>query len=399
MENTDAPPAAELEPVQTPLNAPPPGESDHSAANIMARFQAMQAEAKPAEPTEQPHTEPKPDAAPKSPTQGEEGEELTPEELAEAEDMPGPKTKKSVSKWAEIKSELKKAKAELGLFREKELPKKDQELAELRTKLEELSKHDPELYQKQIEEREKAISEYEKKLAIYDIRESKAWQDTVSKPSQEIGATLDNISKAYEIDYTVLAQAVAEQDPSTQRRMLAPLLEGMDQVDVLDVRDAIRKAREISSKAAELEENAFKAKEELEFLKDQESRKQAEETAKKRSLAAQAVEQQFREKLPQLFQDEELAKKVFSASLETDDPAMQAYNSYAGAMLLDVVKQNMELRKSVEEFKAAEEKRRSAKPQAGGAPGVSGGAVDATQRMPEGETVWDRFKAAQAARS
>lgn len=394
MENTDAPPA-ELEPVQTPLNAPPPGESDHSAANIMARFQAMQAEAKPAEPTEQPPTEPKPDAAPKSPTQGEEGEELTPEELAEAEDMPGPKTKKAVSKW----TELKKAKTEWEMFREKELPKKEQELAELRTKLEELSKHDPELYQKQIEEREKAISEYEKKLAIYDIRESKAWQDTVSKPSQEIGSTLDNISKAYEIDYTVLAQAVAEQDPSTQRRMLAPLLEGMDQIDQLEVRDAIRKAREISSKAAELEENAFKAKEELEFLKDQESRKQAEETAKKRSLAAQAVEQQFREKLPQLFQDEELAKKVFSASLETDDPAMQAYNSYAGAMLLDVVKQNMELRKNVEEFKAAEEKRRSAKPQAGGAPGVSGGAVDATQRMPEGETVWDRFKAAQAVRS
>jgi len=394
MENTDAPPA-ELEPVQTPLNAPPPGESDHSAANIMARFQAMQAETKPAEPTEQPPTEPKPDAAPKSPTQGEEGEELTPEELAEAEDMPGPKTKKAVSKW----TELKKAKTEWEMFREKELPKKEQELAELRTKLEELSKHDPELYQKQIEEREKAISEYEKKLAIYDIRESKAWQDTVSKPSQEIGATLDNISKAYEIDYTVLAQAVAEQDPSTQRRMLAPLLEGMDQLDQLEVRDAIRKAREISSKAVELEENAFKAKEELEFLKDRESRKQAEETAKKRSLAAKAVEQQFREKLPQLFQDEELAKKVFSASLETDDPAMQAYNSYAGAMLLDVVKQNMELRKSVEEFKAAEEKRRSAKPQAGGAPGVSGGAVDATQRMFEGETVWDRFKAAQAARS
>ena len=394
MENTDAPPA-ELEPVQTPLNAPPPGESDHSAANIMARFQAMQAEAKPAEPTEQPPTEPKPDAAPKSPTQGEEGEELTPEELAEAEDMPGPKTKKAVSKW----TELKKAKTEWEMFREKELPKKEQELAELRTKLEELSKHDPDLYQKQIEEREKAISEYEKKLAIYDIRESKAWQDTVSKPSQEIGATLDNISKAYEIDYTVLAQAVAEQDPSTQRRMLAPLLEGMDQLDQLEVRDAIRKARELSSKAAELEENAFKAKEELEFLKDQESRKQAEETAKKRSLAAKAVEQQFREKLPQLFQDEELAKKVFSASLETDDPAMQAYNSYAGAMLLDVVRQNMELRKSVEEFKAAEEKRRSAKPQAGGAPGVSGGAADATQRMPEGETVWDRFKAAQAARS
>jgi hypothetical protein len=369
----------------------------------MARFEAMKGGSEPAEtpdptpaePKAQPSSDPEPDKTPKAPTQGEEGDELTPEELKEAEDMPGPKTKKAVSKW----TELKKAKTEWEMFREKELPKKEQELAELRTKLEELSKHDPELYQKQIEEREKAIGEYEKKLAIFDIRESKEWQDTVSKPSQEIGSTLDNISKAYELDYTTLAQAVAEQDPATQRKMLSPLLEGMDQLDQLEIRDAIRKAREVSGRAAELEENAFKAKEELEFLKDQESRKQAEETAKKRSMAAQAVEKQFREKLPQLFQDEELAKKVFAAPLETDDPGMQAYNSYAGAMLLDVVKQNMELRKSVEEFKVAEEKRRSVKPQAGGAPGVSGDSVDSTPRMPEGETVWDRFRAAQAAAS
>lgn len=373
-------------PIETPLTEPvmENNTSDHSASSIMARFNAGKGQ--PAD--EQPDPAPQSDVA-QQPDPQPESEELTPEELKEAEDMPGPKTKKAVSKW----TELKNAKTQWERFQKEELPKKDQELAELRTRLEELSKHDPEHYQKQLEEREKAISDYEKKLAIYDIRESKAWQDEVSGPAQEIGATLEKISQAYEIDYTHLRNAVVESDPATQRKMLAPLLEGMDQLDILEVRDAMRKADAVNRKAAELEQNAFKAKEELDFIRDQETRKQAEERQQKQSAAVKAVEKQFREKLAQFFEDEDTAKKVFGTELpKEDDYALQAYNAYAGSMLKDLTTQVVTLKKEISDLKAAAEKRRAASPQAGGAAGVSGGVQSQPDAIPPGGSVWERWK-------
>ena len=386
----DEPQAAVAEPVQTPLSSESDYKNDLGASSLMERFKQMEEASAPAEP---PSPDPKPEPKPDTPVEKPPAEEKPDTPLAEEEDpnaepTAGPKTEKAKLKWGE----LRKKADELDKIKAEDLPAKEKAIADLNAKLEELKKHDPEQYQKQIGDMEAKIADYEKRMYIYDVESSPQFEQEVYAPMREIGASIKEIAAAYEIDSETLKDAVLTEDPATQRKRLNELLEGMSPVDQLEVRDLTKRIKEISKKADYLRQNAAEVKKEVDFLKDQETRKQTEERQKRLTAAAAAVQKQFREVLPSVFQDEEFAKQVFASELTTDDPTMTAYNAYAGAALPKLVKANAALQKELADLKAADAKRQQATPKMGGdSPAQPQGTA-----LPEGETMWQRMKAFQA---
>lgn len=383
-------PPTEPIPVDTPLSdSGGDYENPVDASSLMKRFEAQQSgdAPEPNKPAEE--AQPEPNKPAEGVTPEPASDELTPEEVEAAKDMPGPKTKKAVSKW----TELKRNNAELAKLKEEVLPKREAEFAELKQKLEELESQAPDT--SELEAKQKLIDEYEQKLAVHDIRNSKQFEQEVSAPVRELGENLNAVAAAYEIDPNRLKDAVVESDPATQRRALNDLMDGMQAYDQLTIRQAVDQMKKITAKANELEQNAYKAKEELDFLKQDEERKAAEKAQRDLSLAAEQVKKQFVEKLPDVFKTEGLSDRVFASPLEADSPVMQAYNAYSGALLPEVVKQHAAALKEIAALKDAERKRQDANPRAGG--GGDPNAQPVTQ--PEGGSMMQRFQQFKAQNS
>ena len=380
---------------------------DDSASSIMSRFNAMNSEPEPAASEPQaPASEPQPQASepqtqtsePQADSQVDDSGVDTPlselggktEEPARSEDdPPGVQTPAAKYKWGE----LRKKADEYDKIQKEILPLKEKELAEFKAKVEELAKVDPELYDRQIKEKEAAISEYEKKLAVYDIRESKQYREEVLAPLENIGETVGRIAAQYEMDAVQIIDALNTLDPVAQERKIMQITEAMHPRHQAKLFDYAEQVLNLNSKAEMLENNALEARKELDFLREQETRKQSEEQEKRVQIAAEAVRKQFQSKIPEL-KDEALAKKVFSAELSPQDPTRLAYNAYAGEFLPAALKELATTRAKVAELEKTLAARSAAQPRAGGSgPASQAPSIDPSEI--QGETLWQRMRAYQ----
>lgn len=379
-----------------------------SAGDIMARFNSAPKEAAPepapsSEPAPAPKSEPEPSSepAPKVDTPLDDSGVETPlndlDQKPAAETTtpdgddgpPGNATPAAKYKWGE----LRKKADEFDKIQKEILPQKEAELAEWKKKAEELSKSDPSLYQKQLEEKEAAIAEYEKKLAVFDIRSTKQYQEEVESPLAEIGTKLNSLATEYGIDLGQMHEAIGTLDPIEQDKKLIQLTEGMHPRHQNLVFDLAEKAAKVFTRSEELENNALEAKKEIEFLREQESKKQQEVRQKEVQVAAESVKKQFLSKID-LLKNEELAKRVFNASLTPDEPVRQAYNAYAGELLPSVIKELHAARAKAAELEKTLAARSAASPRAGGSGPAASAPPASEQQSFEGESLWARMRTA-----
>jgi hypothetical protein len=368
-----------------------------SAADIMARAQAASSEpAPPADPApaEAAPSEPEPKVDTPLDDSGVETplSELGKEDPAPATDPndepPGNATPAAKYKWGE----LRKKADEYDKIQTEILPQKEKELSEWKQKAEELAKSDPTLYQKQLEEKEAAIAEYEKKIAVFDIQSTKQYQEEIAKPLQQFGETIANIARQYDVDPMQIYEAMNLPDPVAQDKRLLELTEGMHPRYQNKVFDIAEQTSKIMARAEELENNAHEAKKEIEFIREQETRKQQEERQKQVQVAAESVKKQFVSKIDLLTKDEELAKRVFSATLNPEDPVRQAYNAYAGEFLPSALKQLNAAQAKVAELEKTLAARSAASPRAGGAGPAASAPPTSETGLPEGDTIMARWQ-------
>lgn len=379
-----------------------------SAGDIMARFNSAPKEASPepapsSEPAPAPKSDPTPPAepAPKVDTPLDDSGVETPlndlDQKPAAETTtpegddgpPGNATPAAKYKWGE----LRKKADEFDKIQKEILPQKEAELAEWKKKAEELSKSDPSLYQKQLEEKEAAIAEYEKKLAVFDIQSTKQYQEEVAKPLAEIGTKLSKLASEYDIDLGLLHEAIGTIDPIEQDKKLIQLTEGMHPRHQNLVFDLAAKAGETFARSEELENNALEAKKEIEFLREQETKKQQEVRQKEVQVAAESVKKQFLSKID-LLKDEELSKRVFAAKLNPEDPVRQAYDAYAGELLPSLIKELHAARAKASELEKTLAARSAASPRAGGSGPAASAPPASEQQSYEGDTLWSRMRTA-----
>jgi hypothetical protein len=362
-------PVLPITPQQEPSSNPEP-----SMADRMRQFLGGQEE-----------PEPKPD----NPTSTEQKPEQ-PTSTTTEQDPDAPKEPKAKAKWGE----LKKAKEEYEEFKASKLPALEKELTDLRERAEKLSAVDPTRYEAQIAEKEKALAEYEQKLALYDIRESRPFKEQVLQPLTKIGQDADRLAATYGISGQDLKDALTIADPKAQFERLNELMENFDPIHKAKVFTMVEKTQETYEKAGELERNAVDAKKEMDFLNHQEAEKQKGERQKQLTVSAEAVRKQMLEHLP-LLKDEAVAKDVFAADLDPQDPTMKTYNAYAGQVLKHVVKSNRSLEAKVKELEGELAKRASLGVRAGGSNGFAPPAPKPDQ--PEGGSLWARATAAGVA--
>jgi len=377
-----------------------------SAGDIMARFNSTPKEADSApaptsEPATAPKSEPEPSSDPASkvdtplddsgvetPLNDLDQKPAAEEPKADGDDgPPGNATPAAKYKWGE----LRKKADEFDKIQKEILPQKEKELAEWKQKAEELSKSDPSLYQKQLEEKEAAIAEYEKKIAVFDIQSTRQYQEEIAQPLQKFGETIAQIAPQYEVDPMQLYEAMNMVDPVAQDKRLLQLTEGMHPRHQNKIFEIAEQTAKIMAKAEELENNALEAKKEIEFLREQESKKQQETRQKEVQVAAESVKKQFLSKID-LLKDEELAKRVFNASLSPDEPVRQAYNAYAGELLPSVIKELHAARSKAAELEKTLAARSAASPRAGGSgPAASAPPIGEQQNF-EGDSLWARMR-------
>lgn len=373
MEPTENTAAVAEQPVLPITPQPEQTTPEPSMADRMRQFLGNQEQ-------EQPET--KPDAPQEQKTEQPAGNT--------EQDPDTPKEPKARAKWGE----LKKAKEEYEEFKASKLPALEKELTELRERAEKLSSVDPTRYEAQIAEKEKALAEYEQKLALYDIRESKPFKEQVLQPLTKIGQDADRLAATYGISGQDLKDALTIADPKAQFERLNELMESFDPIHKAKVFTMVEKTQETYEKAGELERNAVEAKKEMDFLNHQEAEKQKGERQKQLTVSAEAVRKQMLEHLP-LLKDEAVAKDVFAADLDPQDPTMKTYNAYAGQVLKHVVKSNRSLEAKVKELEGELAKRASLGVKAGGSNGFTPPAPKPDQ--PEGGSLWARATAAGVA--
>ena len=377
-----------------------------SAGDIMARFNSTPKEADSAPaPTSEPAPAPKSESAPSSdpapkvdtplddsgvetPLNDLDQKPAAEEHKADGDDgPPGNATPAAKYKWGE----LRKKADEFDKIQKEILPQKEKELAEWKQKAEELSKSDPSLYQKQLEEKEAAIAEYEKKIAVFDIQSTRQYQEEIAQPLQKFGETIAQIAPQYEVDPMQLYEAMNILDPIAQDKRLLQLTEGMHPRHQNKIFEIAEQTAKIMAKAEELENNALEAKKEIEFLREQESKKQQETRQKEVQVAAESVKKQFLSKID-LLKNEDLAKRVFNASLTPDEPVRQAYNAYAGELLPSVIKELHAARAKAAELEKTLAARSAASPRAGGSGPAASTPPANDQQNFEGDSLWSRMR-------
>jgi len=174
------------------------------------------------------------------------------------DEPPGQVTESSGKVWKNIKTELKKTKADLRLERDtkaQELAARDTELTQLR----EIAAKLPDLEQKAT-----FVEEAEKKIAILDVRQSTEYQNTINKPLEAIGKSIDVIAEANQIKVHDLEDAIAESDPVKRRELLRAVMADMEDMDKREVMEMVRDTQAIFAKKADMEARAYEAKKELE---------------------------------------------------------------------------------------------------------------------------------------
>lgn len=341
-------------------------EGQFEAGPMWERFSQMAAasEEKPAEkPAEKPVEQAVEEAPPEEVKEESKVEEKKEGELEVPEDFPTKKhaTKESVNAWTKLKNEL----ADL---KEKQLPAKEKalqqhliELEEAKKKLAEFEGKDFSQYEKRIKELEERDVENEKFRSIHDVVNSRAFQEEIIRPSEEIGAAVEELAQSYDIDASTLKEAMKIEDPAELRKKLREVTDGWNPMDAAELAGHAKKLREIVSKSQSMIDNADNAKRELKFIEESEAKKKAEAEQIAIRAANEAVEKQINEKFTFLKDHPEVLEQIKSASFE-DTPANRALAAKLAPMVTKLNDLYLAEKQRVLQLQEEINKRNQAKP-------------------------------------
>lgn len=336
-------------------------EGQFEAGPMWERFQqATAAEEKPAEkPVEKAAEEAPPEEVKEEP----KAEEKKEGELEVPEDFPTQKhaTEKSVNAWTKLKNEL----ADL---KEKQLPEKEKalqqhliELEEAKKKLAEFEGKDFSQYEKRIKELEERDAENEKFRSIHDVVNSRSFQEEIIRPSEEIGAAVEELAKSYDIDPSTIKDVMKIEDSAELRRKLREVTDGWNPMDAAELAGHAKKLREIVNKSQSMIDNAENAKRELKFIEETEAKKKSEAEQIAIRAANEAVEKQINEKFTFLKDHPEVLEQIKNASFE-DTPANRALAAKLAPMVTKLNDLYLAEKQRVLQLQEEISKRNQAKP-------------------------------------
>lgn len=356
-----------MEDTQTP---PPPSSPDFDAeaSAMFERFQAFKGGDEPEAPKKEESVQEPVEERPVE-KQVEKPVEKPVEKAKEEDDSPpGPKTEQAKNAWTALKQELKELKETKLPTTEKLANERALEIENLKKQIAQWEGKDITKYEKTIAELETRAkdlegkyAEAEKFRAIHDVQNSEAYVNEILKPAAEIGEQMEIFAKMYDVDPTDLKNALQISDPAEQRRKINELTEGWNHLDAGDLLQAARTTRQLLQKSQVLLDNAEKSKSELQFIKEQEAKKQAEADEAAHKAAVDAVDRQIWEKLPRFKDDAEIKDAVAKAEIKKD-PTSLALGAKAAAMLPYLLRHLDKMEAKAREFEDTLKKRSSASP-------------------------------------
>jgi hypothetical protein len=367
---------AEFDPPTVPDGTPPPQEDDFLASfDILPKEDATPVE---------PEPPPAPDAGIPVPPPADPAEPAA----ADSEDDPYPENPPAKGSeeaktlgWGNLKSDLKKTRAELRAERDraaKEIQDRDARLAELEKQVAQL----PEL-----SEKAKYVEETEKELAIARVEGTRDFKETILKPLEAIQTAAEALAKSNDIKLDDMLDVFTELDPVKQREGLKELIAGLDSVDQLEIAQMAKDSRMLLLKREEILTRATEARKELE-----ERNRQRETVAQKerREAFEKSVDHTISElktRIPFVpLVDGETAEAMFAAiaekAKESDfDAAPTSTKAVAAAatyLLPRVTRQLVESQAEIKKLRERIKAGNSSKPQVGGttSPPASAGGND-----------------------
>jgi len=323
------------------------------AEDIMSRYNSEVTQ-----PEETPEVVKDPRAEPEKPA--EQPEKVNPEAEKPQDNDPEPTEPKAKLKWGELKKQAARA-AELETLHSQ----KEKELEELRTKLSSVPQVDVSTLEKKIADKEAALEATEKRLALFDIKESKAYQDEVIKPINEIGALVKELSEGYQTPTEYILDAMRLPNRVDRTRALSEAMDGWNDLDKQEVWQATKQFWDYSKKATEMQENAYELKQELELKRQQDEQEGQRRSAMELTAAQESTKEQILKKLPWL-SDQAVSDYVFTAFKEPETAAEKVYNAYAGRALVKVAEKLGATETELRNLRAEVAKRASVAPKAGG---------------------------------
>lgn len=343
-------------------------EGQFEAGPMWERFQqATAAEEKPAEKPVEQTVEKAEESSPEE-VKAEEKTKVDDSEIPE--DFPSKKhaTPEAINTWKGMKDELSKLRGELGDLKEKHLPAKDKELQdklieieEAKKKLAEFEGKDFSQYEKRIKELEERDAENEKFRSIHDVVNSRSFQEEIIRPSEEIGAAVEELAKSYDIDPSTIKDVMKIEDPAELRRKLREVTDGWNPMDAAELAGHAKKLREIVNKSQSMIDNAENAKRELKFIEETEAKKKSEAEQIAIRAANEAVEKQINEKFTFLKDHPEVLEQIKNASFE-DTPANRALAAKLAPMVTKLNDLYLAEKQRVLQLQEEISKRNQAKP-------------------------------------
>lgn len=377
-----------------------PGEGNFDATVMMERFNEFTKAKEPEVKVEEPVKE---EVKVEEPTKTEEVAKVDDGEIPE--DFPTKKhaTPEAIKTWKSMKDELSTLRSELSELKEKQLPIKDKELQERLIEIEEAKKKlaefegkDLSQYEKRIKELEERDAENEKFRSIHDVVNSRAFQEEVIRPSEQIGAAVEELAQSYDISPDVLKEAMKLEDPIELRKKLRELTFEWNPMDAAELAKHAKDLRDIVNKSQSMLDNAENAKKELKFIEETEAKKKAEAEEVAIKAANEAVEKQINEKFAFLKEYPDVLEAMKSSKFE-DTPANRALAAKLAPLATKLNDLYTAEKQRVMQLQEEINKRNAAKPNA--STNVNQPVKEAAPE-PGGldwESSWSRFQNAQRA--
>jgi len=272
-----------------------------------------------------------------------ESEEKPTAEVESDDETPTSMTRSAGAKFKELKSELKDWKTKY---------------AELEKVVSESGSKPPEDY----EALKSKVEEYERELSVTRVEATQEFKQAVVQPLNQVLTTAYSLADKYGVEEKTLQEALAETNLDKQSEMLQDLASGFTERDRLGLYRMADDVAVLLKRKDDIKANAQSAYSTL-------TERQQKESSTARTAALDTVYKTLSEKIP-LFKNKDIADKVKSIATSTDvassRPDVQAYATYAGAILPHIVREYTSQANKIAELEKTISSFRKTVPKAGG---------------------------------
>lgn len=291
-------------------------------------------------------------------------------------------TEKAQAKWGEIKSDLKKTRAELRAERDKaaaEIKAREEALAQREKELEELRQKVVEL--PELSEKAKYAEEAERELAIARVEGTKEYKETILRPLEAIEQAAEVIAKANELSVDDVLDALTERDPGKRDQLLEELTASLKPIHQLKMVRMAEDAQQLLMKRDQMREKAVEAKKEIEALNERKMAETKQQALKKFQDSVEHAAKALQERFPFIeLEDGEtadalfrsVADKVKATDFDSLNPDAKGFAAVSGLALARAVKQMTKLIEENKTLKARISESNSVQPTVGAGADAAG---------------------------